>query len=93
MLRTRVSLLVLLALNGAAYSDTPPGPTANVRLPLFTRVHSDSSLLSSVASRGASHVPVAVACCKVCSVGKACGNTCISRDKTCHVGPGCACDG
>jgi hypothetical protein len=25
--------------------------------------------------------------------GKACGDTCISRDKVCHVGPGCACDG
>ncbi len=32
-------------------------------------------------------------CCKVCSTGKACGNTCISRSKTCHVGGGCACDG
>jgi hypothetical protein len=32
-------------------------------------------------------------CCKICTTGKACGNTCISRDKTCHVGPGCACDG
>jgi len=33
------------------------------------------------------------ACCKVCTVGKACGDTCISRDKICHVGRGCACDG
>jgi hypothetical protein len=32
-------------------------------------------------------------CCKICSRGKACGNTCISRSKTCHVGVGCACDG
>jgi len=32
-------------------------------------------------------------CCKVCTIGKACGNTCISRDKQCHVGRGCACDG
>lgn len=32
------------------------------------------------------------ACCKVCSAGKACGNTCIARWKTCHVGAGCACD-
>jgi len=31
-------------------------------------------------------------CCKVCTIGKACGNTCISREYTCHVGPGCACD-
>jgi hypothetical protein len=32
-------------------------------------------------------------CCKICSAGKACGNSCISRSYTCHVGPGCACDG
>jgi hypothetical protein len=31
-------------------------------------------------------------CCKVCTAGKACGNTCIAAYKTCHVGPGCACD-
>jgi hypothetical protein len=32
-------------------------------------------------------------CCKVCKKGKACGDSCISRDKECHKGPGCACDG
>jgi len=32
-------------------------------------------------------------CCKICTTGKACGDTCIARDKACHVGPGCACDG
>jgi len=32
------------------------------------------------------------ACCKVCTTGKACGNSCISRTKTCHKPPGCACD-
>lgn len=31
-------------------------------------------------------------CCKICSKGKACGDTCIRRDYTCHVGRGCACD-
>jgi len=31
-------------------------------------------------------------CCKICTVGKACGDTCISRSYTCHVGPGCACN-
>lgn len=24
------------------------------------------------------------ACCKVCSKGKACGDSCIARDKQCH---------
>lgn len=32
-------------------------------------------------------------CCKVCKKGKACGNSCIARSKTCHKGRGCACDG
>jgi hypothetical protein len=33
------------------------------------------------------------ACCRICSVGIACGNTCISARYTCHVGAGCACNG
>jgi hypothetical protein len=33
------------------------------------------------------------ACCKVCRAGKACGDSCIARDKVCHKGKGCACDG
>jgi hypothetical protein len=24
-------------------------------------------------------------CCKVCTKGKPCGDTCISQDKTCHL--------
>ncbi len=31
-------------------------------------------------------------CCKICSTGKACGNSCISENKNCHKGRGCACD-
>lgn len=32
-------------------------------------------------------------CCKICTTGKACGNSCISRKYTCRKPPGCACDG
>ena len=32
-------------------------------------------------------------CCKVCTTGKPCGDTCISASATCSVGPGCACAG
>lgn len=35
---------------------------------------------------------VPAVCCKICSKGKACGDTCIARWKECHVGPGCACN-
>ena len=31
-------------------------------------------------------------CCKVCSRGKACGDSCIARHLNCHRGRGCACD-
>lgn len=37
--------------------------------------------------------PTNAACCKICSKGKACGDSCISRSYQCHKGPGCACDG
>ncbi len=32
-------------------------------------------------------------CCKVCTTGKACGDTCIPATDTCHQAPGCACNG
>lgn len=32
-------------------------------------------------------------CCKVCTSSKACGDSCISKSKTCNVGRGCACNG
>lgn len=32
-------------------------------------------------------------CCTVCSKGKACGDSCISRSSTCRQPSGCACDG
>lgn len=32
-------------------------------------------------------------CCKVCRSGKACGDTCIAKDKTCNTSGGCACNG
>jgi endonuclease YncB( thermonuclease family) len=31
-------------------------------------------------------------CCRVCTKGQACGNSCISARYTCHKGRGCACD-
>jgi len=37
--------------------------------------------------------PPSKTCCKICTTGKACGDSCISRSYTCHKPPGCACDG
>lgn len=35
--------------------------------------------------------PPAKPCCRVCSTGKPCGNSCIARSSTCRQPPGCAC--
>ena len=32
-------------------------------------------------------------CCRVCTTGKACGNSCIAADRNCNQPPGCACNG
>lgn len=53
--------------------------------------------LSSLSLTGAA-APIcgtafAAACCKVCKKGKACGDSCIARDKNCKKGRGCACNG
>ena len=37
--------------------------------------------------------PAVRPCCRVCRRGKACGNSCIARNLTCHQPPGCACNG
>ncbi len=33
------------------------------------------------------------ACCRVCTIGQACGDSCIPVALTCHQPPGCACNG
>jgi len=91
MTRVLVAVLLLLALTSAAHSDTPPSSTDVVHATLFNPAHADSRLLRSRTVQESVHASsVSLTCCKVCSVGKACGNTCISRDKSCHVGQGCA---
>ena len=37
--------------------------------------------------------PTQRACCRICTTGKACGNSCIARNRTCRQPPGCACNG
>jgi hypothetical protein len=32
-------------------------------------------------------------CCRVCKEGKACGDSCIAKNRTCSKGAGCACNG
>jgi hypothetical protein len=61
----------------------------NSRRPLHTPLEHESASLD--APHGETCVP-REQCCKVCSKGKACGNTCIRRAYECHQGRGCACN-
>jgi hypothetical protein len=59
-------------------------------------VCSDAAQIGAVAGRGsrpvAAPAPSARPCCRVCTTGKACGNNCIARNRTCPQPPGCACN-
>jgi hypothetical protein len=81
MARTVTLLLALLSLTTSAISETAPGQTAAVQTTLFAPGHTDSRLFGSLTGGGTIH-STALTCCKICSVGKACGNTCVSRDTT-----------
>ena len=45
----------------------------------------------SIPTSGPTWIEPVSPCCKVCSTGQACGNSCISWDSECHQPPGCAC--
>lgn len=57
----------------------------------FDRVIASSSRSNPFNEFQQDESAVARECCKVCSKGKPCGDTCIEKDDVCHVPPGCAC--
>jgi hypothetical protein len=84
--------LTLLATSIGALATNPDasdrnGNTASEGSCLTAENHSASNEMCAV------HPARAMYCCKICTTGKACGNSCISQDKQCHQPPGCACDG
>jgi hypothetical protein len=96
MLRSVAAAFALLLVTITTPADGISTPTApKARPPLILGgPHSDGYHLQSLGfSRTSPSIVHAVVCCKICTVGKACGATCISHDKICHVGQGCACDG
>jgi hypothetical protein len=88
MNRAVLVAIAAILFSGAAGSEPPV---------TMTRMDVDQILAISRGSpahswRDHGHI-VSQQCCKICRQGKACGDTCISRQDTCHVGQGCACDG
>ena len=93
MLRTLLVLILFLSLTTPALAESPPSPA--VADHAISSSLAQSNRCSAQSSMRAFGLPTSTAqtCCKICHKGKACGNTCISRQDICHVGPGCACDG
>ncbi len=50
------------------------------------------SLTDAAGGEEAQSPQISQACCKTCRKGKACGDSCIAREKTCEKPKGCACD-
>lgn len=78
----------LFSLSSAAQADTNSADSTRSEI---------STLLAAAADSAGERFQLsgrqvtAKKCCKVCTKGKPCGDTCIAQDKVCHVGPGCAC--
>jgi hypothetical protein len=79
--------LVLMLLVSVAAPTVAADPTAGDTTPAITDSLSLEQFLEAPA-----WTETAQACCKTCRKGKACGDSCIARDKTCTKPPGCACD-
>ena len=85
LLRTLLVVL-LLSLTTAALAASP-APTTPAVAPLASAIHTTRCSALSSHSTGLTALATSASqtCCKVCHKGKACGDTCISREKICHV--------
>lgn len=88
MKRLIVVIAAWLLTSSAALSEPQSIPSQNY----FTKILAVKSH-SNLFKWGAAQQTTATLgyCCKTCTKGKPCGDTCIAQDKACHVGPGCAC--
>ena len=82
-------VIVALALSLGALG---PGTVAEFT-PTSSACTSDNVLHSDTFVSLADLLSAGQACCKVCTKGQACGDSCIALTSTCRKPPGCACDG
>lgn len=71
-----------------AYSSHP---VARLLIPVQPLVSPAAPLAPTQPSQPSQ--PTQRGCCRVCRTGKACGDSCISRNNNCRRGQGCACQG
>ena len=87
----RLALIAVLTIGSAAFA----APDAGILSPPADPVAAATAEGALEYLRGLAapqEAQFADSCCKRCSKGKACGDSCIARDRTCRKGTGCACD-
>jgi len=92
MIKNRAVVVAIAAilLSGAAARSEPAEPIS--RMGDVDQILTISRGSTVHLLRDSGHI-ASQQCCKICRQRTACGDTCISRQDTCHVGQGCACDG
>ncbi len=86
MFKTLCAIAVgALILSSASSGATPVSGAANSGLT------PEVTIMDRLVSLSTPGQVLNAACCKTCRKGKPCGDSCISKNKTCHKGPGCAC--
>ncbi len=84
---------VALSRAAAAIEIAPTEPAATPAPPEPAPTQAPQLAPTDTPVSRAAPAPTQRICCRVCTTGKACGDSCISRSKTCRQPPGCACDG
>ena len=88
------SIISVLAVVLVGCVGAGEAPVAAIPLPPDTvSVSPDTVSAPEPSVRPARRPPAKKPCCRVCRTGKACGNGCIARNRTCRQPPGCACNG
>ncbi len=64
-----------------------PTPSATPTRPMATPTKAAAPVANPTPA------PAPRTCCKICTTGKACGDSCINVNYTCRQPPGCACNG
>lgn len=89
-MKTLVLMVMLVLVLPAAETHADPDTTSPVDAVSDDSAPEDITDVLSASQEGEDWDQ---ACCRICSKGKACGDTCISKEKTCEESRGCACDG
>jgi len=73
---------------GQSATTATPRPTATA-----TATATPTPAATATATRTPTPEPTPRECCRVCTTGKACGDTCIAASNNCNTPTGCACNG